>query len=320
MVQPLTPKTLHLVETFEEKILPSIGKQPPFDSVIHRLSRSKEVYLLVDRNSRAEVVAKVYQGEHAVETKDRELTNMRVMESLGFCEGDMRAVCSHMATDRPVAILMERARGRDLDHHIKWAVKEGREAKLRQKLSLLAQWFATLHTKSAQDSPARGKRGYKYLMKVVRNLHESGLISCDASQDLQQAGENAVKRLSDRDRKVFVHGDSTPTNIFLRGRQVTAIDFERAKVTHRCWDLGFVGGELIHHLKWRGSNGERGRELLMEFLEKYARETSLPLHQVKADLPLYLAMGLLRIARNPWLDTNHRRWLAKMAQKHLKAD
>ena len=298
-------------------VLPFLGKHPPFSPVIHRLSRGKKVYLLVDRRSGAEAVAKVYQGERAKETRDRELANMREVERLGFCEGKLRAACAYSLLDEPVAILMERAKGRDLDHYIKWAIKGGREEKLSQKLSFLASWFATLHTRGEGTLPAGGRRGQKYLLKVALKLKEAGLVSEDEASLFEERGEMAVDRISGGDRRVFVHGDATPTNLFFRGDQVTAIDFERAKVTHRCWDLGFVAGELIHHFMWRGGDGERGRSFAGHFLCRYSEEVSLPLHHLRDHLTLYLAMGLLRIARNPWLDPEHRRWLVNQAKKEL---
>ncbi len=271
----------------------------------------------MEKNSRVEVVAKLYEGSHAVEVRDREFANLNEVKRLGFCQGAMRAACPYLSLSQPVAILMERAKGRDLDHYLKWAIRGGREEKLKEKLLLLARWFSLLHSKSAKETPAGGRRGYKYLMKVVAKLEETTLISPQEAQYFQRAGESTQRNISGQDQRVFVHGDATPTNLFFRGEQVTAIDFERAKVTHRCWDLGFVGGELIHHFKWRGGDKEKGREFFKGFLLEYSHQAGIPLPQLEGHLSLYLAMGLLRIARNPWLDMEHRRWLVERAQEAL---
>ncbi len=300
------------------EILPAVGVPSSYNPVVHRLSRAKKVYLLVERNSGTEAVAKVYQGSHALEVRDREFANLKTLVDLGFCEGSQRVVCPYTTLNKPVALFMERAKGRDLDHYIKWAIRRGREEKLKQKLSLLAGWFAKLHTNSAQNSLVSGKKGYKYLAKVVLRLKEAEVISPQDYQGFLLAAEEELNLISEQDRKVFVHGDATPTNLFFRGEIVTAIDLERAKSTHRCWDLGFVGGELIHHFKWRGNLAEKGREMFRLFLQRYSEEAGCEYSFLQEQLSLYLAMGLLRIARNPWLDLEHRRWLIKEAKAVLK--
>ncbi len=318
MAQPLTPDISSLRKVFEEKVLPSLNHPPPYNTVVHRLSRSKKVYLLVERNSRAEAVAKVFEGDRAIEVRDTELANMYRVVELGFCEGTMRAVCPYESMDSPVSILMERAKGRDLDHYLKWAVRGGREEKLREKLSLLARWLCELHGRSAErDVPVSGRRGYKYLNRVAHRLQQGGLLS---EEDLSWFMHTAHARMEKigNDYRVFVHGDATPTNLFFRGSVVTAIDFERSKATHRCWDLGFVGGELMHHFRWRGGS-YRGTVFLRHFLCEYSGFSGISQERLVEDLPLYLSMGLLRIARNPWLQLEHRLWLVEVAKESLSS-
>jgi len=311
------PELSSLTDAFEKGVLPSLNHTPPYDVVVHRLSRTKKVYLLVERNSRAEAVAKVFEGGRAVEMRDAELSNMHRMVELGFCEGRMRAVSPYRAVDSPVAIVMGRAKGRDLDHYLKWAIRRGREEKLREKLSLLAQWLGALHLRSAEDVPVSGKRGYKYLQKVVERLCQGSVLSEEETSWFIQAASLQLHGIEKDDQRVFVHGDATPTNIFFRGGLVTAIDFERSKTTHRCWDLGFVAGELLHHFRWRGG-GHRGVIFLRHFLCEYSLCSGISHEKIQRHLPLYLAMGLLRIARNPWLHLEHRRWLVDAARQSLE--
>jgi len=98
------------------------------------------------------------------------------------------------------------------------------------------------------------------------------------------------------------------------------VDLEDMKWADRCWDLGFITAELKHHFMWRMSDGWAAEPFIGHFLQEYAAHCSDTdmFHIVTCKIPLYMAMGLLRIARNAWLDEWYRRNLIAEAQQCLK--
>lgn len=113
-----------------------------------------------------------------------------------------------------------------------------------------------------------------------------------------------------QDEGCMVHGDATPANYIYDGR-IWALDFEGARDhAHRIRDLGILAAEIkastrnvqaedyIGHLLWNYSKGET------EF------------HNYAIDLPFFMALGYLRIARLPWRVTE-RDWLIDEAEACL---
>ena len=123
------------------------------------------------------------------------------------------------------------------------------------------------------------------------------------------------------DREVIVHGDATPTNFLFDGERVTAIDLEMMKWADRCWDLGFVAAELKHHFAWRMGDAWAAEFFIGHFLREYAANYGADTRffcTITQKLPLFMALGLLRIARNQWLDEPYRKNLLMEAEQCLK--
>ena len=101
---------------------------------------------------------------------------------------------------------------------------------------------------------------------------------------------------------------------------MTAIDLERLKWADRCWDLGFMAAELKHHFMWRAGNGWASEPFIGHFLWQYAVDygNSGIFNVITRKLPLYMSLGLLRIARNLYLDDTHRENLINEAKLCLK--
>ena len=118
-----------------------------------------------------------------------------------------------------------------------------------------------------------------------------------------------------RDTEVIIHGDATPTNFFFNVGEVIGIDLERMTQADRCWDLGFIAAELKHHFLWRTGDKWAGEPFIGHFLWEYTvalGDTRL-FSVITGRLPLYMALGLLRIARNNWLSENYRKILIEEA-------
>jgi len=92
------------------------------------------------------------------------------------------------------------------------------------------------------------------------------------------------------------------------------------KWADRCWDLGFIAAELNHHFMWHTGSGQTVEPFIGHFLSKYAAyywDTSF-FHVITRKIPLYMALGLLRIARNLYLDKNYRALMVLEAKQCLK--
>lgn len=183
---------------------------------------------------------------------------------------------------------------------------------------------------------AAGESLYEPLTGVahlLRRLHESTQTSCDRERDfayfhalldqngLPAPGRERFGRLlgawrhSPRicpDAGCVVHGDATPGNYLFDGG-TCAVDFEGSRDhAHPIRDLGILASEIkaspgsaraedyIGHLLWHYSNGE----------EEFRRNT--------AQLPFFMALGYLRIARLPWRAAE-RDWLLGEAEACLAA-
>ena len=122
------------------------------------------------------------------------------------------------------------------------------------------------------------------------------------------------------DRETIVHGDATTTNFLFDNGNVTAIDLQDMRRADRCWDLGFIAAELKHHFMWRTSSGQAAEPFIGHFLWEYTvdyGDTSF-FHAITRKIPLYMALGLLRIARNLYLDEKYRKHLILEAKQCLK--
>ncbi|UCF38380.1 MAG: phosphotransferase, partial [Acidobacteriota bacterium] len=125
------------------------------------------------------------------------------------------------------------------------------------------------------------------------------------------------------DHQSFVHGDATPTN-FIFGpdeETLTAIDFERLHVSDAMYDIGLFAAELKHHFALRIHNAAAAEPFIKCFLEHYFQATDKQ-EESYSDFTFrnrfYMALGELRIARNPWLPFGHREWLIHEAGRCLE--
>ena len=109
-----------------------------------------------------------------------------------------------------------------------------------------------------------------------------------------------------QDRQVWLHGDATPANfLFGHGMDVAAIDLERMKRGDRMFDVGRVAGELQHAFMTCRRRRHRAEPFIGHFLWEYSchfpdRERTF--ESVTARAPYYMALNLLRIARNDYID------------------
>ncbi|WP_292490364.1 phosphotransferase [Methanoculleus sp. 10] len=151
---------------------------------------------------------------------------------------------------------------------------------------------------------------------LLRRLHDNTRTSCNRARefsyfhkmlDQNQLPEHRRERFNHllgawwhsprirRDEGCMVHGDATPAN-YLVGNGVWAIDFEGSRNhAHPIRDLGILAAEL----KAPHGNGSRAEDWIGHLLWHYSNGEEEFRHYTR-DLPFFMALGYLRIARLPW--------------------
>jgi aminoglycoside phosphotransferase (APT) family kinase protein len=126
-----------------------------------------------------------------------------------------------------------------------------------------------------------------------------------------------------QDRQVWLHGDATPANfLFGQGLDVAAIDLERITRGDRMFDVGRVAGELQHAFMSAVGDRDRAEPFIGHFLWEYSchfPDRQRTFESITARLPFYMALNLLRIARNGYIDHDYGGRLVGQAKLLLRA-
>ncbi|MBE0481619.1 MAG: phosphotransferase, partial [Dehalococcoidia bacterium] len=217
-------------------------------------------------------------------------------------------------------LVTEQARGKTLDHYIAAAVHEQQQSRLIEKLGLLARFFSLLHARTLSRTSTSFDYPAGYLAHMLALFRERTVFGAEAGAIQEEADKWWAKPELMSDCEVLVHRDATPTNFLFSGRQVTGIDLDKMRMADRCWDLGFIAAELKHHFLWRTGDPWGAEPYIGHFLREYA--AGLPYGGRFADItrrtPLFMGLGLARIARNEWLGEAYRRRLLVEAGLCLK--
>jgi len=312
----------------KEEIFPQIAKAPYGEIEVIRLSYCKPVYLFFEKTKNIMVVGKSFRCEfipieEAWLSADKEYLNLKLLrERIGMC-GDSDKVVAPLGENMGLSALlvMEWAPGQTLDYYLDKAIYDRQRENLFEKLSYLARFFAKLHIASETDQPVSPDEPRWYLSNLLDFLEKSYLSSIERAAIEEYANqwwnEDSIFAA---DREVIVHGDATPTNFLFDNGNVTGIDLEKMKWADRCWDLGFIAAELKHHFMWRMGNGWAAEPFIGHFLWEYVINygDACLFQTITRKIPLYMALGLLRIARNNWLGEAHKKYLIAEAQQCLK--
>jgi len=315
-------------EYLREEIFPQISPPPYGEIEMVRLANQKPVYLFIERTNNIMVIGKLFLCDSVLPDEawllaEKEYLNLRLLrERFGMSEnGD--TVVAPLGESRELSALLitERALGQTLDYYIAKAIYEQRRDELFEKLGYLARFLVKLHQNSENERTVSSDLPGSYLDKMLNFLSEQTL-SLTEIRNIEKHADRWLnkKDIFDSDREVIVHGDATPTNFLFNNGDVTAIDLEKMKWADRCWDLGFVVAELKHHFMWRMGDGWVAEPFIGHFLWEYAvnHGNAQFFHIITCKTPLYMAIGLLRIARNTWLDEPYRQRLLKEAELCLE--
>ena len=312
----------------KEEIFPQLASPPYGEIEVSELSRKKPVYIFLEKGKNIVVVGKSFKVEsipleEAWLEVNKEYLNLKLLRERFGMSGDTDYVVAPLGRSKELSALLitEKAPGRTLDYYIARAVYEQQRNELFEKLSHLARFFVKLHQISETDRTVSPDLPQAYMQK---------LLNCLRQELLGPLEEATIEQYSSRwwneesifvtDREVIVHGDATPTNFLFDGNMVMGIDLEEMKWADRCWDLGFIAAELKHHFMWRIGDAWAAEPFIGHFLWEYAVNYGNIrfFHIITRKIPLYMGLGLLRIARNNWLGEHHRKNLIKEAKQCLR--
>jgi Ser/Thr protein kinase RdoA (MazF antagonist) len=319
----------NLEKYLKNDIFPQVAS-PPYGVIEStRLSRASPVYAYRDIQSQARVVGK-YFGDATVtpdkawQRAETEFNNLKFLREAGGIRGDACNIVAPLGKNKENAALLviEFTSGADLDHYIGKAISENRSDELFHKLTMLAGFFARLHSVGGGDKQVTPAEPAERVNRIVQQL-----IRTTLKDRPSEVGE--IRSLTDEwwnrkhvfdDRAVIIHGDATTTNFIFQRDRVTGIDLEDMRRADRTWDLGFIAAELKHHFMWRAGDGWRAEQFIGHFLWEYGKacnDTGI-FYRINSKLPLFMAIDLLRIARNDWLSQDYRLKLVKEAKQCLK--
>jgi aminoglycoside phosphotransferase (APT) family kinase protein len=304
------------------------ARDPLFE--LSPLDHAGSVFVCRDLHSTARIVCKFFSARtdlpagEPLHLMDYEFHTLSRVRSAGFQNPPYRAVRPLGKRESLGCLLAEEyVSGRDLDHFIALAAHYGGVEELMGRLDLLADFFAILHRSTSRGHSHNFCRTCRDFRTLVDSLSRVDGVPGNALSELRHLCDKWENR-SDMwiETSSLVHGDATPTNfIFDSPGGVTAIDFERSHVGDPTHDLGLLAAELKHHFALRIHQAAAAEPFISHFLKRYgfhAGLSSATFERLTFRSRFHMAMGELRIARNPWLPHGHRRWLAWEACRCLR--
>jgi aminoglycoside phosphotransferase (APT) family kinase protein len=229
-----------------------------------------------------------------------------------------------MSDDINGMLALEYYSGEPFSNAIARATQHRDDAHLYWRLKALAYFLATLHNRTANGATVDFEPDCRYLDTLVGRLSKRGRIGqwdVDELCWLRDLWRDRPQMW--QDRQVWLHGDATPANfLFGHGLDVAAIDLERMKRGDRMFDVGRVAGELQHTFMRDTGDRHRAEPFIGHFLWEYSchfpdrRQT---FESITARAPYYMALNLLRIARNGYIDREYSGRLVAQAKRLLRA-
>jgi hypothetical protein len=317
-----------LEKYLKSEILPQIAPAPFGCIDATKISHQRPVYIYHDEPSRARIVGKYYQygslnAEEAWRKTEKEYFNLTLLRDQVGMKGNHYNIVAPLGRNKVLSALLvlEKAPGHTLDYFIVQAIFDNQNMELFYRLGDLARFFARLHRNSDSGRPVSPNLPQWYLDTLLQALNDKLKGIYDQQREIRDLASTWWNRDGMfNDHEVLVHGDATPTNFLFHQQKVTGIDLEKMKWADRCWDLGFMAAELKHHFMWRADDAQRAEPFIGHFLWEYASafgDTGI-FYRITRRLPFYMALGLLRIARNDWLNEGYRYKLIGEAKGCLK--
>jgi Phosphotransferase enzyme family len=296
-----------------------------------RLGGSNEVYGYEERGSGVKLVCKFFgkrfgwDRQRAAWTADREFHCYKQLRRYALV-GSPHHVIRPLALEREIncVLVLEYYGGEQLSRAIDGAVHCGDDERLYTRLTALGFYLATQHNRTANGAPVDFADDCAYLdrqLAILRGIGRIGLWDEDEFHWL-----SALWRMRERmwaDQQVWLHGDATPANfLFGDGMDVGAIDLERMKRGDRMFDVGRVAGELQHAFLLGTGDAARAEPFIGHFLWEYAchfPDRDAAFASITSRVPYYMALNLLRVARNDYISREHGGRLVAQAKELLRS-
>ena len=309
-----------------------LGVQEPAPAFrAFRLSGSNEVYAYEEKFSGTKLICKFYgpkfgwdqdkaawMARHEYEGLER----LRRYNLIGSPHHVIRPL--GVSADINAVLAVEYYVGEEFSHAITRATQHGDDAHLYWRLKALAYFLATQHNRTANGAGVDFGPDLRYFDKVVGRLERADRIGQWDVDELSWLRDRWRERPRMwEDRQVWLHGDATPANfLFGHGLDVAAIDLERMRRGDRMFDVGRVAGELQHSFMRAVGDWHRAEPFIGHFLWEYSchfPDRQRTFESITARAPYYMALNLLRIARNDYIDRDYSGRLVGRAKRLLQA-
>ncbi len=306
-----------------------IGERHPAFRVF-RLTGSNEVYGYEEKHSNARLICKFYGGrfgwdrDKAARLADHEYDSLATLRGFDFV-GSPHHVIRPLATDRDLnaVLALEYYQGEQFSQAIHRAAHHHDDAHLYRRLTALAYFLASMHNRTANGHTVDFDVDSRYFDGIIAKLRRKRKIGDWDADELHWLG--GLWRDRDRmwsDRQVWLHGDATPANfLFGDGLNVGAIDLERMRRGDRMFDVGRVAGELQHCFMAATGSRHRAEPFIGHFLWEYSchfPDRDATFASVTARTPYFMAMNLLRVARNDYIGEHYGGRLVGQAKELLR--
>jgi len=310
-------------------ILPQLGHgDAAVEFRVFRIKANDSVYLYEERHSGLRVVGKFfgrpYQSTDSTRRRmDTEYENLLHLRGYGF-DGYPHTVIRPLGRNGWLSVLIEEySDAPALSQFLDGALRHGERDALFAKLTALAYFLATLHNRTANGIGVDFGADCRYLDRMVGRLVQRRAIGSDEARELYDLRDRwAAQARMWEDQQVLVHGDATPSNFLLgSGLHVIAIDLERMARADRVWDVGRIAGELQHAFLQATGDKYAAEPFIGHFLWEYAchfPDRHSAFRSICGRVPFQMALTLLRIARNDWVEESHRRRLIEEARMTLR--
>jgi hypothetical protein len=255
---------------------------------------------------------------------DREHENLLHLRGYGF-EGYPHTVIRPLGRNASLSsvLIEEYSAAPTLGHFLDGAIRHGARDTLFARLTGLAYFLATLHNRTANGAGVDFNADCRYLDRLVGRLLWRRAIGPDDAREFYGLRDRwASQPRMWEDQQVLVHGDATPANFLLgSGLHVIAIDLERMARADRVWDVGRIAGELQHAFLQATGHRNAAEPFIGHFLWEYSchfPDRGSAFRSICERVPFQMALTLLRIARNDWVEESHRRRLIEEARTTLR--
>ena len=308
------------------EIFPQLGSDCSEGIRVFQTNGSNAVYIYEDRKSCQCVVGKFFYSERNTDWElaqrrlDREYNNIKAFSSY---LGENHYVAKILGRNDALNCLLvvEYCTGTPLDRIIHESINTGNPGLLREKLTALADFLATVHNRSAREEKVDFNETCRYYENIVGDLKH--LLSDGDTAWFHQLKERwRNDPVMWEDNQVLVHGDATPSNYFFGdGMYVISFDMERVRIADRCFDVGRIAGELHHFFMRTVKDRYAAEEFVGHFLWEYAcrfPDRDAAFNAITRRIPFYMGTTLLRIARNTYLEDNYRRALIGAGENCLR--